>query len=73
MATKKSQRAGSTKEKMSARVRKAYMRGYKNGFDDSAKNFNGSKFWSSRGYGKGYGDRKKVQKIERRYNQSKNY
>lgn len=73
MASKTSKRANGSKEKMSARVRKAYMRGYKNGFEDSAKNFNGSKFWSSRGYGKGYGDKKKIQKIEKRYNQSKNY
>ena len=73
MATKKNQRAGSTKEKMSARVRRAYMQGYRNGFEDSAKNSNGSKFWSSRGYGKGYGDKKKVQKIERKYSRAKNY
>ena len=73
MATKKTQRAVGTKEKMSARVRKAYMRGYRNGFEDSAKSSSGGKFWSVRGYGKGYGDKKKVQKIERRYNRSKNY
>lgn len=73
MATKKNQRAGSTKEKMSARVRKAFLAGYKQGFEASAKNPNGGKFWSARGYGKGYGDKKKVQKIERRYNRSKNY
>lgn len=74
MANKKSNtRANSAREKLSARVRRAYMRGYRNGFEDSAKNANGSKFWGARGYGKGYGDKRKVQKIECRYSQSKNY
>ena len=73
MASKTSKRANGSKEKMSARVRRAYMRGYRNGFEDSAKNANGSKFWGSRGYGRGYGDKKKVQRIEHKYSQSKNY
>lgn len=73
MASKTSKRSNGSKEKMSARVRRAYMRGYKNGFEDRAKSPDGSKFWGSRGYGRGYGDKKKIQKIERKYTQSKNY
>ena len=73
MANKKpNTRANSTREKLSARVRRAYQRGYRQGFDDSAKNSNGSKFWGTRGYNKGYGDKQKVRKIERRYNNYKN-
>lgn len=73
MASKISKRANGSKEKMSARVRRAYMRGYRNGFEDRAKSPDGSKFWGSRGYGRGYGDKKKIQRIERKYSQSKNY
>ena len=68
-ATKRTQR---TSEKMSVRARRAYQRGYKQGFEDSAKNPTGSTFWGSRGYKKGYGDKKIVRKIEKKYNQSKN-
>lgn len=73
MAQKAKQRANGSKEKMSARVRRAYRRGYKAGFEDSTRSPDGSKFWGSRGYKRGYGDKQKVRKIERRYDQSKNY
>lgn len=53
------------------RIKRAYRRGYVNGFDDSEKmGKQGSKFWSSRGYSKGYGDRKKISKIQ---NKAKQY
>ena len=72
MAQKANQRANGSKEKMSARVRRAYRQGYKQGFEDSAKSVNGSRFWGSRGYSRGYGDKNKIRKIEKRYNRYKN-
>ena len=73
MATKNKQRATSSKEKMSARVKRAYMQGYKNGFEDSTKAVNGSKFFSTRGYNQGYGDKQRIRKIEKKYSDSKKY
>lgn len=55
-------------EKLSARIKRAYRRGYVNGFNDSDKmGKQGSKFWGSRGYAKGYGDKNKINKIQKRY------
>lgn len=62
-------------EKLSERIKRAYRRGYLNGFDDSEKmGKQGSKFWGSKGYSKGYGDRNKITKIQNRvkkYRESK--
>ncbi len=60
-----------SKTSFSERIKRAYRRGYVNGFDDSERmGKQGSKFWSSRGYSKGYGDRKKISKIQ---NKAKKY
>lgn len=71
MAQKVNQRADSSKEKMSARIRRAYRQGYRQGFEDSAKNPHGNKFFGTRGYKRGYGDKQKIRKIERRYDRYK--
>ena len=73
MAIKKNQRTKSVKEKMSKKIKDAFWAGYKQGFDASVKNPKGRKFWTARGFGKGYGDKQKIRKIEKRYNHSKSY
>lgn len=61
------------KEKLSRRVKRAYQRGYLRGFDDSAKaGESGSRFWGKQGYSKGYGDKRTIAKIERKYNRYRN-
>ena len=73
MAKKNNKRANGTQEKLSARMRKAYRAGYVRGYEDSANHgANGNRFAGMSGYGKGYGDKKRINKIERRYKRYKN-
>ena len=71
MAVEKNERAKVKREKMSARIQRAYRRGYTQGFEDSARTSSGSKFWGTRGYNQGYGDNIKIRKIGKRYNKYK--
>ena len=66
-------KAKKKEEKLSERIKRAYMQGYKNGFDDSTKAVNGSKFFGTRGYNRGYGDKQRIRKIEKKYSDSKKY
>ena len=56
------------KESYSKRTRKAYRQGYVAGFDDRSRLGDGSRFWGTAGYSRGFGDRKKIDKINRRVN-----
>ena len=56
-------------ERLSERIKRAYKRGYIQGFDDNSKlGKKGNRFWGSRGYWRGYGDKTKVNNIQKRYN-----
>lgn len=56
------------KEKLSKRIKNAYQRGYLRGFEDSASSgVNVSRYFGKKGYSKGYGDKRTVTKIERKY------
>lgn len=55
------------KDSFAKRSKKAYRRGYVNGFDDRSKLGNeGNRFFGTAGYSKGFGDRKKIDKIQKR-------
>ena len=60
-------------ERLTARVKRAYMQGYKIGFEASTRAVNDSRFFSSRGYKKGYGDKQRIRRIEKKYSDSKKY
>ena len=72
MAKKALKRANGSQEKLSARMRKAYQAGYVKGFEDSARQgVSGNRFMGARGYSRGYGDKRRIVKIERKYNNYK--
>ena len=69
---KQATKRGNTRASLFTRARRAYQSGYKQGFEDSAKISDGSKFWGSLGYKRGYGDKQRIRKIEKRYKKHKN-
>ena len=60
------------KEKLSKRMRKAYRRGYVQGFEDSKKANSGRGYSGAYGYRKGWSAHRKITKINKKVEKYKN-
>ena len=52
--------------------KKAFEKGYVNGYEDALKSINNNRFVSTKGYGNGYKDSRTVISINKKYNKFRN-